>query len=288
MTPPVPAPGGAGSPQPPGPDAVRPAAFARTAIVAGGLFTLAVVCGLLWVPLSPVMRVTVLPDAMIALSEAEMNKLFGGIGVFALLMFAYGIVCALVSWWGLRRDRGPAGLGFALLSAIGGGAIALSVGNWFAVRIRPQVSASPGDYQVLPDLWLTNAQLGGVPAPWILLICAPLTTALAYLIALLAARSPDLGVGDLSAGDLGNGDPGVGDSGAGELRGGDLRGGDLGAGDSGAGDLGSGSVGAGDPGNRDPWSRDAGNRDLGNRDLGNRDLGNRDLGISDLPQQPGR
>lgn len=166
----------------------------RVVVVAVALLVLAAVVGWLWVLLSPAPEIIVdHPNSGRYASEADPAKLFAGVAIFGLLNLGLGVVIALVSWFGLRFTRGPAGLTFVTVMSLATSALALKIGTALGRQIRGEIDLSvPGDYRGTVNLWLD----GSVGPSWLLLICAPTAAVLVYLICVLSSSRADLGIGD--------------------------------------------------------------------------------------------
>ena len=158
---------------------------------------LGVVFGVAWAVTTPAMTGTVTAQGAAVPSE-QLGEEFAGVAVFAFWMLAYGAVAAALAWFAARYWRGLIGYGVTFVTAVIGTAIAGSIGTWVAHLHFPD----PHDvgmgqtFRVVPDLVLDGATRNGFSAPWILLICAPLTVSLVYLVCALANSDADLGVGD--------------------------------------------------------------------------------------------
>ncbi|MFT4124768.1 MAG: DUF2567 domain-containing protein [Gordonia sp. (in: high G+C Gram-positive bacteria)] len=164
----------------------------------GVVLLLGVVAGGAWTALTPAVGGERTGDGLVLTGVGWDNE-FAGVGAFALIMFVYGAVAALVSWFAAPGWRGPTGYGFALAATALGTGVAGRVGTWLADwRFRsPDAATALGEtFRVVPDLWLDGATRGAPSGPWILVICAPLAATISYLICTLAIGRGDLGVGD--------------------------------------------------------------------------------------------
>lgn len=163
---------------------VRPARrFDPAASIVGGvLLLLGVGSGVLWAFVTPYATVEVTAEGG-GFSAPELAHLFGGVAVFALIAFALGLVCGGVAWGALRAVRGPAGLVYAMVVAAGASAVGMQVADFVVRRRFPPIDPhEPGIYHAAGSLWLTDASLGFLPAPWLLLVCAPGMAALSYFV----------------------------------------------------------------------------------------------------------
>ncbi len=186
--------------------AVRRPTADLLAIIASVILLGALVGGI-WTAVTPAMTGRVVgPDSALIPAE-QFPEEFAGVGTFALLMFGYGVLATLVVWFCARTWRGPGGFAILLAASLLGGALAAWVGTGLADwRFDGPRDVSVGStFRVVPQLWLDSAT-PDFSEPWILLICAPLAVAFAYLVCALLAKSADLGVGDLGVGDLGGGE----------------------------------------------------------------------------------
>ncbi len=165
------------------------ATWAAPAVYVVCVLALAVAVGALWVALSPPVHAIVVNAEDVRYAEGHAANLFGGLATFAFLAFALGAMVALGSWFGLRRMRGVPGLLLAVGSAIAASGLAIDIGTRIAAMTRePLDLASPGTYDLTVRLWFA----GDHTPSWLLLICAPFTAVLVYLICVLLARSPEL------------------------------------------------------------------------------------------------
>ncbi|MGW6032373.1 DUF2567 domain-containing protein [Gordonia terrae] len=169
----------------------------RLAVVSVGVALLGAVAGVIWALLTPPTTGVVFDG----LRRDDIPADFGGVGAFAVTMFGYGAVAALVVWFAARSWRGVSGFVWPALAATAGSALAATVGMWVAgLRFDDDPTALPVDatYRIAPELWLDGATRSGSSEPWTLLICAPFAFAVVYLVCVLSSRTADLGVGDLA------------------------------------------------------------------------------------------
>lgn len=184
-----------------------------SALVAAGavIVLLAFAAGALWALVTPAVSGRITPEGA-AVEPQQFGEEFAGVAVFALIMFGYGAVAATVAWVTARVWRGVAGYVTTVAAVVVGTGVAALVGTWIAQwRFGDVGSQSMGAvFRVVPDLWLDGGTRGGFSAPWSLLLCAPLTATLVYLVWTLSVRTSDLGVGDDVSGDdlPGDGMPG--------------------------------------------------------------------------------
>ncbi|MBM7279424.1 DUF2567 domain-containing protein [Gordonia rubripertincta] len=175
----------------------RPARSVATLLtVTAAVIVLGAVAGAIWALVTPPTTGVVLKG----LTRDDISTEFGGVGAFALIMFIYGGVAALVAWAAARPWRGVTGFLVPAVGTVGGSAIGAQFGMWLAgFRFDDDIAGLPLEsvYRVVPDLWLDGGTRAGHSAPWTLLICAPFAFALIYLVCVLSSRTADLGVGDL-------------------------------------------------------------------------------------------
>lgn len=139
--------------------------------------------GALWAFTTPTAQITITADGDVLASPAEMAHLFSGAAYFALLGFALGIGCAVVVWFAAAQLRNWAGLVVAVGTALVSGLIGMQVAMAIASSRYPELDVTvAGGQRLVQNLWFEHATLGGVTAPWLLLICAPGLAALTYLI----------------------------------------------------------------------------------------------------------
>lgn len=176
-----------------------PRSPARLAAVIATTLILGVVVGVIWAFITPAMQGSVISGGEAIIPGSQFPEEFAGVGVFALALFVYGIVAALVSWFGARSWRGPLGFAVVAVTAFVGSFVAKFVGTWVAdARFADPKSLPVGStFHVVPDLWLDGGVRSGAGGEWMLFLCAPLAVSLIYLVCALLSRHADLGVGDL-------------------------------------------------------------------------------------------
>ncbi|WP_162138701.1 DUF2567 domain-containing protein [Gordonia hirsuta] len=153
-----------------------------------GLAVLGALGGVLWAFLVPTAQVRVTADGSVSLPPAQLARLFDGVAIFALLAFGLGLICGAVIWFAHRQVRGWFGLLTAVVMALLSSSIAMDVGLRVArARYSADDPSAPGVRHLLPDLWLEGAGWNSMPAPWLLLTCAPGLAALTYLILAVSA-----------------------------------------------------------------------------------------------------
>lgn len=151
------------------------------------LVMLGAALGALWACTTPSALITITDDGEMLAAPAEMARIFGGAAYFSLLSFALGIACAVVIWFVCAPLRSWAGLVVAVGTALLAALIGMQVASAIAAARYPAIEvAVPGAHRLVQNLWLSDASLGGVSAPWLLLICAPGLAALTYLICAIA------------------------------------------------------------------------------------------------------
>ncbi|GAC55487.1 MULTISPECIES: DUF2567 domain-containing protein [Gordonia] len=184
--------------------AARSVATLLTATAA--VIVLGAVAGAIWALVTPPTTGVVVKG----LTREDIPTGFDGVGAFALIMFAYGGIAALVAWAAARPWRGVTGFLVPALGTVAGSAIGAQVGMWLAgLRFDDDIAGLPLDsvYRVVPELWLDGGTRAGHSAPWTLLICAPFAFAMVYLVCALSSRTADLGVGDLDVDHRAGDDP---------------------------------------------------------------------------------
>lgn len=170
----------------------RPVIAALLALVAVGA-----ALGVLWAFTTPTAQITLTDGGDLLAAPAEMAHLFGGAAYFALLCFALGIGCAVVVWFAAAPLRGWAGLVVAVGTAALAGLVGLQVAMAIAASRYPPIdTAVPGTARLVQNLWLDDAALGGLAAPWLLVICAPGLAALTYLICAVVGGDEAFVAGD--------------------------------------------------------------------------------------------
>ncbi len=175
----------------------RPARSVTTLLtVTAVVIVLGGVAGVIWALVTPPTTGVVLKG----LTRDGISTDFDGVGAFALIMFTYGGIAALVAWAAARPWRGVTGFLVPAAGTVAGSALGAQVGMWLAgFRFDDDLAGLPLEsvYRVVPELWLDGGTRAGHSAPWTLLICAPFACALVYLVCVLSSRTADLGVGDL-------------------------------------------------------------------------------------------
>ncbi|MGW5521446.1 DUF2567 domain-containing protein [Gordonia sp. NPDC003950] len=164
-----------------------------TLLAAVGVVVLfGVIAGAVWAVATPG------ASAVKGRTQVFMVDSIAGVATFAFVMFGFGVVAAIVTWFVASGWRGLPGYAAMLASTVFGGALAGVVGSAFAARRFPNPdSFGVGDvFTAVPQLWLDGVTRGSPSGPWILLICAPLTATVVYLLAAIVSRRGDLGVGD--------------------------------------------------------------------------------------------
>ncbi|MFM9378094.1 DUF2567 domain-containing protein [Gordonia sp. VNK21] len=185
-------PAGTSAPEP----AAAVADVRRTALVVAGLLILGVLGGVTWAFTAPTTQITV-TDQIVGFTQEQSAGLFGAVAVFVFVSAVLGLLVGLLVWFLLPRSRGLSGLLYAVVAAVAVSAIAMEVGRRIASARYEVDRHTPGVYDTLGDIWLDGARLGDLPAPWLLLICAPGLAALVYFFLVSAKSDPDLGRGDL-------------------------------------------------------------------------------------------
>lgn len=184
----------------------RARSVATLLTVTAAVLVLGAVAGAIWAVVTPPTTGVVFKG----LTRENIPTEFDGVGAFALIMFAYGGIAALVAWAAARPWRGVTGFLMPAVGTVAGSAIGAQLGMWLAgLRFDDDIAGLPLDsvYRVVPDLWLDGGTRAGHSAPWTLLICAPFAFAIIYLVCVLSSRTADLGVGDLDADHLADAGP---------------------------------------------------------------------------------
>ncbi|MFT4085680.1 MAG: DUF2567 domain-containing protein [Gordonia sp. (in: high G+C Gram-positive bacteria)] len=156
------------------------------------LVVLGVLTGVLWAFITPTAPITVTTGGL-SFNGVQSAEIFSGVAVFASLAFGFGLITALLVWFGLPQTRGVSGLAYCTVATLAGSGLAMSAGTSIVDRRFPGVDPHrPGLYPVVGHLWLDDASIWGVPTPWLLLICAPTVAVLVYLFLTVAASRPEL------------------------------------------------------------------------------------------------
>lgn len=170
----------------------------RLAEIVAAVLVIGVIGGVLWAFVTPAMSGRVLDDKSAIIPATEFPQEFAGVAVFALIMFAVGVLAAVIGWVRGRPWRGPWGFLAIAVAAFVGSILAMLVGTQVA-RWRfgdPYGMPVGSTFRVVPDLWLDGAA-SGFGSEMAVFICAPMAAALVYLTCALSSRHADLGVGDL-------------------------------------------------------------------------------------------
>ena len=164
--------------------------------VSAGVVLVGVVWGLIWGLLTPGIDGRVIaPNKAVATGDTTTD--FTAIGVYFAVAMIAGVILAVVFWMPPKM-RGPAGVAGLAFGAIAAGIIAVWVGDLVARLRFPGRDGVPvdGDFTQAPSLRMADAYLdigGGIGFSWALLVVAPLTALLTYLVLVVMNRSGDLG-----------------------------------------------------------------------------------------------
>ncbi|SIS20277.1 DUF2567 domain-containing protein [Williamsia sterculiae] len=156
------------------------------------------VAGVLWGVLAPGVRGVVAEIGAAVSLPTAVDIRFDAVAVFVCVMVVAGVIVGLLGW-SVRSLRGVAGVLTTVVSAVVTSAVAMWIGGLVAHARYP----GPGPHREVgqfytssPALWMPPAHLGPIPAPWALVVIAPLAAVIAYLVATLSSPYPDLGRGD--------------------------------------------------------------------------------------------
>lgn len=165
--------------------------FATVGVVLTGI-----VWGVIWGVLTPGIdgRVTG-ADSAIAVGDATPE--FGAIARYFCIALAAGVVLAVI-FWIPPTLRGPLGVVGLSVGAIAAGFVAIWVGDFIAgQRFSGRDGVAVGEEFIQPpSLRIDGAHLdvfGGVGFSWALLVVAPLTALVTYLLFAVMNRRADLG-----------------------------------------------------------------------------------------------
>lgn len=176
---------------------VRPQRSALFAVACGVILSGAAV-GAVWAMVTPTVTGRVLSDKYAEIIGGGDSAEYESMAWLAVLLFVYGLVAAMVMWLAARPWRGPTGFATLVPATVIGSVVASVVGDRMTAWRFDDPKALPvgATYKFGADLyddrWWTL-----IPSPWVLLVCAPFTATLLYLVFTLATAAPDLGVGDL-------------------------------------------------------------------------------------------
>ncbi len=178
----------------------RPPRSALLAVVCG-VVLLGAAVGMVWAMVTPTVTGRVISAKYAEIIGGGDSAEYESMAWLAVLLFVYGLVAAAISWVAARPWRGPAGFLALGGATVAGSVVASVVGDRMAAwRFDDPKSLPVGaTFEFGADLfdgrWWTL-----IPSPWVLLICAPFTATLLYLVFTLSTQDPDLGVGDRPAG----------------------------------------------------------------------------------------
>ncbi|GAC69989.1 DUF2567 domain-containing protein [Gordonia soli] len=192
--------GFAGAGTPAGPSIATDTHRGRSlAAIVGVTLLASVVLGLVWAWVTPTMSGRVVSADAAIIPGDQAGEEFGGVAVFLILQFAFGVLVTLLAWFVARNRRGPLGFGVLAVASILGSGLAAWIGTLVADwRFDdPRTLPVGARFSVTPDLWLEGAIRDGAAQPWVILVGAPIAVALTYLLLALLSRDADLGVGDL-------------------------------------------------------------------------------------------
>jgi len=160
-----------GGPYVPGPDAYEPPTPRmplRQRLGAAGL-TAAVVAvvgaplGLLWAVIAPGVPIIKTDDGAVFATPSP-EEFIASDGWFTILLFALGVVAALVTWIGFKRFRGPWTLAALIVGTIGASVLAWQVGRRIGIGDYHDkvLAASPGELITRPP----DLRAGGFTKLW--------------------------------------------------------------------------------------------------------------------------
>lgn len=169
----------------------RAAIFATTGVVVTGI-----VWGVVWGFLTPGIEGQMV-DADHAVAIGDATAEFGAIARFFCIALAAGVILAVFLWIPPVL-RGPAGVVGVSVGAVAAGIVAIWVGDFIA---RQRFSGREGvaigqEFTQQPSLRIEGAHLdilGGIGFSWALLVVAPLTALVTYLLVVVMNRGADLG-----------------------------------------------------------------------------------------------
>lgn len=165
--------------------------FATAGVVVTGL-----VGGIVWGLLTPGIEGRVV-DANRAVAVGDASPEFGAIARFFCIALVAGVVLAVIFWMPPIL-RGPLGVVALTIGAIAAGVVAIWVGDFIAGQrfSGPDGVAVGQEFTQPPSLRIDGAHLdtlGGIGFSWALLVVAPLTALVTYLLIVMLNRSADLG-----------------------------------------------------------------------------------------------
>lgn len=161
-----------------------------------GVLVTGIVWGVIWGLLTPGIEGRVV-DADRAIAIGDATPEFGAIARFFCIALAAGVILAVVFWMPPIL-RGPLGVVGLSAGAIAAGIVAIWVGDFVAgQRFSGRDGVAVGqEFTQPPSLRIDGAHLdtlGGIGFSWALLVVAPLTALVTYLLLVVMNRSADLG-----------------------------------------------------------------------------------------------
>ena len=182
----------------------RPPRSALVAVMCA-IALLGAAVGAVWAMITPTVTGRVLSAQYAEIIGGGDSAEYESMAWLAVLLFVFGLVAAVIAWLAARPWRGPVGYLALGVATVAGSVIAAVVGDRLTAwrfddpKTLPVGTTYEFGAELFAEHWWTL-----IPSPWVLLICAPFTATLLYLVFALSSADPDLGVGDLpvEAGDL--------------------------------------------------------------------------------------
>lgn len=171
--------------------------------VSAGVVLTGVLWGLTWGVLTPSIDGRMIaPDRAVAVDDGTAE--FTAIGVYFSVALIAGVILAVVFWLPPRL-RGPVGVAALAFGTIAAGMVAVWCGDLVArMRFPGRDGVAVGDeFSQAPSLRIPGAYLdiwGGFGFSWALLVVAPITAMLTYVVLVVMNRSGDLGFPDEAIG----------------------------------------------------------------------------------------
>jgi hypothetical protein len=155
----------------------------RSAVTLAGVLLLSgLPAGLLWWWLAPRADFRITADGPVAIGRPSNEISVADDSVLVLILAALGLLAGGLAWF-LRRRRGV-----ATVTALAVGALAAAVVAWQLGELLGPLP-TPAELEDVGGVVTTPLSLAGVPA----LAVAPFAAVLAYLVAVVMARTDDLG-----------------------------------------------------------------------------------------------
>ncbi|MBT0565222.1 DUF2567 domain-containing protein [Williamsia sp. CHRR-6] len=171
------------------------AALTPIAVVTGVLLLLGSLGGVVWGLITPGVAGVVIATDRVSDLTADTVHRFDAIAFYACISAVVGVISAVIVW-SVRAVRGPIGVLVLVLAGAAGSGLGVGIGGLISgVRHPGAGDTSPGGYfQSSVSLRLGGAGIGALDLSWAIVTVTPTVALIVYLVAVLRARDPALGV----------------------------------------------------------------------------------------------